>query len=171
VLTLFPGFCKGGIGKLGGELDARSEGTKAVDFVGVRDEAFYFLEVKDFRGHRIENAKRQREELPLEIGLKVRDTLAGVAGAYAKVGGTDWIERCGATLTARKGQVRVVVWIADDPPGPSEPRQKRAVRDSERLNRIKQKLAWLTSRVLVEDPLEATIPGVIAENLPGAAQR
>jgi len=63
------------------------EGTKAVDFVGVRGGSLFFFEVKDFRGYRIENTRRQREELPLEIGLKVRDSLAGVAGAYARTGG------------------------------------------------------------------------------------
>src|SRR5262249_29432833 len=60
----------GGVGKLCGELtdpdgSPRREGTKAVDFVGVLDrEKVYLLEVKDFRGHRVENKKRQERELP-----------------------------------------------------------------------------------------------------------
>jgi hypothetical protein len=160
-----------GLQRLTGTVDARSEGTKAVDFVGVHDARLYFFEVKDFRGHRIENGERQRSELPLEIGLKVRDTLAGIAGAYTKTGGPEWVERCGRALSARKSQVQVIVWIADDPPGPTEPRGKRAVRDSVRQKEISQKLAWLTSRVWVEDPRNTRLPGVSAQNLPGAGQR
>jgi len=65
----------------------------------------------------------------------------------------------------------VVVWIADDPPGPNEPKHKRAVRDSVREKQIKQKLTWLTSRVLVEDPLDTKVAGVTATNLPGVGQQ
>src|SRR5580692_8886295 len=40
----------------------RLDGTKAVDFVAVhRDSQLFLIEVKDFRGHRIENQPRLRE--------------------------------------------------------------------------------------------------------------
>jgi hypothetical protein len=167
----------GGVGKLCGELTdtngaLRTEGTKAVDFVGVLDEQkLYLFEVKDFRGHQIENRKRQVRELPLEIGLKVRDTLAGLTGAYARTGGTGWIELCGQVLAGRKHQVYVVAWLADDRVRPAEPRGKRAAYDSVRRAQIQQKLAWLTPRVCVEDPLEPGVPDVSVENLPGAGRR
>lgn len=45
------------------------------------------------------------------------------------------------------------------------------MRDSVREKQIKQKLSWLTSRVLVEDPLDGKIAGVVAENLRGAGLR
>ena len=59
----------------------RLDGTKAVDFVAVhRDSQLFLIEVKDFRGHRIENQPRLREgELAIEVGQKVRDTVAGIA--------------------------------------------------------------------------------------------
>jgi hypothetical protein len=167
----------GGVAKLSGDLtDAdgapRREGTKAVDFVGVLDEErLYLFEVKDFRGHHLENKKRQVKELPLEIGLKVRDTLAGLAGAYARGGGTGWVERCGQVLAARKHQVHVVAWIADDEVRPTEPRGKRAAHESVRLAELKKKLAWLTARVWVEDPFQQGIRDVVVENLPGAGRR
>ncbi len=168
----------GGVGKLSGELtdkkdgSPRREGTKAVDFVGVLDEEkLYFFEVKDFRGHHLENKNRQVNELPLEIGLKVRDTLAGLTGAYARTGGAGWVERYGRLLVGRQHRVHVVAWIADDRLRPTEPRGKRAARDSERHARIKQKLSWLTPRVLVEDPFELGVPDVTVENLAGAGQR
>jgi hypothetical protein len=152
--------------------DTRPEGTKAVDFVGVLDEGtLYLLEVKDFRGHGIENKRRQLQDLPLEIGLKVRDTLAGLVGAYVKTGSPPWVERCGAALAARKHQVRVVAWIVDDPLRPNEPRGKRAARSSERTKQLRQKLGWLTQRVLVEDPFDKGIPDVDVVSLPGAGRR
>jgi hypothetical protein len=165
-----------GLGKLSGELDAggtpRPEGTKAVDFVGVLDgEKLYLCEVKDFRGYRIENKERQLRGLALEIGLKARDTLAGLVGAYVKLGGSPWVEECGRVLAERKHQVHVVVWIANDAVRPNEPLGKRAIRDSTRLQQVKQKLAWLTARVWVEDPLQSeVVPGVTVKNLPGAGQ-
>jgi hypothetical protein len=109
-------------------------------------------------------------ELPLEIGLKVRDTLAGLTGAYARMGGAGWVDRYGGLLVGRQHQVRVVAWIADDRLHPTDPRGKRAARDSERYAKIKQKLSWLTPRVLVEDPFELGVPDVAVENLAGAGQ-
>lgn len=166
----------GGIRNLNGTLtDAdgtlHREGTKAVDFAGVLDgERLYLFEVKDFRGHHIENKRRQVQELPLEIGLKVRDTVAGLAGAYAKASATGWVELCGQALASRRHQVHVVVWIADDSVRPREPRGKRAARDSVREAEMKQKLAWLTARVRVEDPFESSLPDVVVENLAGAGR-
>ena len=61
--------------------------------------------------------------------------------------------------------------IVDDPPSVREPRGMRAAHDSERTRRIQQKLAWLTARVLVEDPFESTLPDVTAESLQGAGGR
>lgn len=166
-----------GVGVLNGALTGsggaqRSEGTKAVDFVGVLDgEQLYLFEVKDFRAYGIENKKRQLDELPLEIGLKVRDTIAGIAGAHAKMSGPTWVEQCGKALGSQRQQVRVVVWIVDDVLRPHEHRGKRAARNSQRTKQLQQKLGWLTSRVLVEDPLDNESPDVIASNLPGAGQR
>jgi len=165
------------IGKLNGRLTGndgkeRDEGTKAVDILGTLDgEQLYLFEVKDFRGFRIENRKRQMQELGLEIGLKVRDTLAGLVGAYTQHATHDWVDPCARALLARKHQVRVVAWIVDDPSRPTEPRGKRAARDSVRLKQIQQRLAWLTPRVLVADPLAGGVPEVTARNLPGAGQR
>jgi hypothetical protein len=49
----------------------------------IRDETPYLFEVKDFRGLAIENKQRQLHELPLEVGLKARDTIAGLLGWVA----------------------------------------------------------------------------------------
>ena len=64
----------GGLGKV--------QHTKAVDFLGLHIDLPWFIEVKDFRSHRIENKKRLTSgELAEEVADKVRDTLAGMAWA------------------------------------------------------------------------------------------
>ncbi len=60
------------------------EGTRAVDFVGLHDaRSLFLIEVKDFRGSRIENKDRLASgELISEIGHKARDTIAGLVAAH-----------------------------------------------------------------------------------------
>jgi hypothetical protein len=165
-----------GIGKLNGTLsgeagEQRHEGTKAVDMIGVLDgKTLYLFEVKDFRAHRIENKKRQTGELPLEIGLKVRDTIAGLVGAYLKHATEPWVEPCGRALVERKHQIHVVAWIVDDALRPTEPEGKRAAHHSVRLKRIQQRLAWLTPRVWVYGLHDTNLPDVVVRNLPGAGE-
>ncbi len=54
-------------------------GTKAVDFVRLENrEAVWFIELKDFRGHKIDNKHRWSAELPGEFAQKIRDTLPGL---------------------------------------------------------------------------------------------
>jgi hypothetical protein len=77
-----------GLRKLNGPLGGRHEGTKAVDAVGIRGDVPYLFEVKDFRGVAIENKRRQLDVLPLEVGLKARDTLASLLGWVALVNRT-----------------------------------------------------------------------------------
>jgi hypothetical protein len=62
-------------------LNPRDVGTKAVDFVGRKNGELYLIEVKDFRGHEVENRRRVRGDLAIEVALKVRDTLAALVGA------------------------------------------------------------------------------------------
>src|SRR5262245_28843529 len=60
------------------------EGTKAIDFLGILDDQeLYFIEIKDFRDHRIETRGRLLSgELAIEVAQKVRDSLACIVGAY-----------------------------------------------------------------------------------------
>ena len=63
---------------------AKLDGTKSVDFLGTfHERTLYFIEVKDFRGHRIENKDSlQAGLLAEEVGQKVRDSLACVISAH-----------------------------------------------------------------------------------------
>ncbi|MBX3162356.1 MAG: hypothetical protein KF773_40705 [Deltaproteobacteria bacterium] len=157
-----------GLAKLQGVLDGHHERTRALDLVGVREGTPYLFEVKDFRGFEIENKSRQLEELPLEIALKVRDTIAGLVGTRSLGRASEALELWIAALAAGTA-VRVIAWIAEDGTRPGISHQKRAARASERLGRLKQRLAWLTPRVAVTDPLENPLaPGVTASSLHGA---
>jgi hypothetical protein len=58
--------------------------TKAVDFLGILDDKeLYFIEVKNYRGDRIESKdKLLKGELQQELAQKVRDSVACIIGAY-----------------------------------------------------------------------------------------
>jgi hypothetical protein len=159
---------RAGIERLTGSLDGRPEGTKAMDVVGLQGEIPYLFEVKDFRGFSIQNKARHVSELPLEIGLKARDTIAGIVGVVSR-GGDEALPHKWVHAVKQEGRaVHVVALIAEDGPRPGEPIHKRVIRDSERMNRVKQFVAWLTPRVWVADPLkQASIPGLTASSLPG----
>jgi len=61
----------------------KCRGTAAVDILALSETDLFLIEVKDFRKHRIENKKRiQHAELADEFAQKVRDTIAGLYGAY-----------------------------------------------------------------------------------------
>jgi hypothetical protein len=155
--------------RLKGTLDGKYESTKAVDVVGMRDDVPYLFEVKDFRGFAIENKARHVEELPLELGLKARDTVAGLLGVTALGVHDDLPARWIRAVNQLGRAVNVVAWIAEDATRPGEHAHKRAVRESQRLRSVKQRLAWLTHRVWVSDPLRSpVVPGVVATSLPGA---
>ena len=157
------------IERLKGELDGTRESTKAVDVIGLREETPYLIEVKDFRGFPIENKSRQIDELPLEIGLKARDTVAGIAGLVALGDSAELPLRWLRAVRESARPVHVVAWVAEDLARPGELAHRRAARENIRLSTLKQRLAWLTRRVWVSNPLTSTtIPGVIATSLPGA---
>jgi hypothetical protein len=152
-----------------GELRRRSEGTKAVDLLGLREDVPYLIEVKDFRGFSIENKQRQLRELPLEIGLKARDTIAGVAGLVSLGNPPELPERWLRAVRDDNRSIHVMAWVAEDLARPGELAHKRAAREQERLSTLKQRLAWFTRRVWVSDSLISSMDwGVTATSLQGA---
>ena len=99
----------------------RLDETKAVDFVAVQaDSRLYLIEVKDFRGHRIENQERLREsELGIEVGQKVRDTIAGIVAAYHRGNEEDWAAgRASDGLSARRRSTSCCGWSRTFLPAP-----------------------------------------------------
>lgn len=153
-----------GVARLNGQLTdpgtgaATPEGTKAVDIVALDANALHFIEVKDFRGFAVQNAFRQETELPLEVGLKVRDSLSGVLGAYRASRRWQEVEPFARALHDRRLPVRVIAWILEDSPAGRRDRRKQSAVSSVRLGQLKSRLAWLTPQVWVDDPLQPSVP-------------
>lgn len=125
--------------------------SKAIDFVAIRqglDEALFFIEVKDFRGFRTENKSRiSNGELAIETAQKVRDSIAGLIGAWRTSGDTKTWAPYVRGLCRNRTEVRVLLWIEQDLP--KTPREKRAVSEEVLAAEIKQRLRWLTTKVIV----------------------
>ena len=154
---------RGRIHRLNGPLTEEGQGipsgTKAVDLVALhRALGLHFIEIKDFRGHAAENKHRHERELPLEIALKVRDTIAGLIGANRDAKTDGRVMPFAAALVDRRIPLRVIAWIAEDT-APAHPRQRRwrGARDQTRLTALQSKLAWLTRSVWVDDPLALAV--------------
>ncbi|HEY0137985.1 MAG TPA: hypothetical protein VGB85_28060 [Nannocystis sp.] len=156
-----------GIGKLQGELtdpvssQKRPAGTRAVDIVGVHAGALYLIEIKDFRGYEAANAYRQEDELPLEVGFKVRDTIAGLVGAHASGRNAALLGPFIRALADAR-PVRVIAWILEDKGGSAGERRKYIAMNDTRTKQLARRLGWLTSSAWVDDPLNPylALPGV-----------
>ena len=123
-------------------LHPQDVGSKAVDFVGIYKGQPYFIEVKDFRGHAIENSRRTQGALAIEVALKVRDTVAGLLGVCRADIGRPLIEPIFKQAPA------VLLWLEEDPPR-SKPEQQ-----SHMMGNLKtmlcRGLSWLNpGRVMV----------------------
>ena len=140
-----------GIQRVQGELDDHREGTKAADFIAVRDGALWMFEVKDFR-NRLADWQERRRTLALEVALKVRDTLAGVVALHRQDGAASWSRdavRCLASTTAP-----TVVAVIAKPAEVREslPSRKLGTHEAELRKRSAGMLRWLTRKVLLVDP-------------------
>lgn len=138
--------------------------TKATDLLGIFDDQLFLIEVKDFRGHRIENRDRiLKGELCIEIAQKVRDSLACIVGAYRNSHDSEHWKPFAKLLCNPEKRVKVVVWLETD--SPSHLRQRQRFGASVSMNRFKQKLKWLTSRVLVCSISGTGLPDLEVRNL------
>jgi hypothetical protein len=143
-----------GIGTLQGDLDGRAESTKAVDFVAVHDRDIWLFEIKDFRNRPIEHKVRSNE-LPLEVALKVRDTVAGIVGRHRSHATESWIAPAVARLLDHATSLTVIALIASPGPWRSLPEHKRKAIEDVVMKKTRQRLAWLTREVYVLDPSDS----------------
>ncbi len=118
--------------------------TKAVDFFGLHLGVPWFVEVKDFRGYRVENKHRLRSgALAGEVACKVRDTLAAMAWACGRAPlDPGEIGRFLRPLVNRSEKVPVVLWLEED--RPAAPASASTLAES-----IKRELGWLNAKVIV----------------------
>ncbi|MCF8245385.1 MAG: hypothetical protein K9J37_06260 [Saprospiraceae bacterium] len=128
-------------------------GTKGVDFTGIlTDSALVFMEVKNFRGYRIENKPRienGEDPLWLEVAQKMRDAVAVTIGgarnsAHLKDTWSSYLEY----LRNENKAVQFILWLEQDLP-PVEYKAKRKWEKTEiDLRRdLKRSLRWLTTKV------------------------
>jgi len=155
--------------KLQGEIDGVPQSAKAVDLVGLhQDHGLLLLEVKDFRGHRIENKARLGDDLATEVAAKARDSVAALVGASRKAVNEFPSEVIADAL--RNGQnAAVVLWLEDDT---FRDAQRAKVSLSVLNQKLKTKLSWLNVRTFAQS---SSVQGnrlddLIVANLPGAGQ-
>ncbi|MEZ4524592.1 MAG: hypothetical protein R2941_01550 [Desulfobacterales bacterium] len=141
--------------------------TKAVDFLGIYGKQdLYLIEVKDFRGHRIENRARMLTGgLAVELAQKVKDSISCIVGAYRTENNPELWNPFAKILLNISGKVKAVLWLETDLlPGSVFPKQK--VRYSVSTKILKQKMNWLTSHVLICSRSMNSLPDVEVRNLP-----
>ena len=147
---------------------SRLPGTKAVDVVGIlAAEGGCFIEIKDFRGYRIQNKKRLSSgELAIEVAQKVRDTVAGLGGAVRNESTPSVLTETGSLLLNKTKALRIVLWLEDD----TALNPKAWAEELNTLTtRIQTYLRWLTPRVLVvsTSTYAHKPPGIKVTNVPG----
>lgn len=121
------------------------DGFHGVDFVGVLNGILFLIEVKDFRGHRIENKdKFANHKLAIQIGRKVKDSIACIIAANHNSNVPIFWQPHKNILCDPQGKIRVIVWLEQD-----RPRTERDSRIQGKMfeNQVKRKLRWLTRRV------------------------
>lgn len=147
-------------------------GTKACDFAGWFDGRIpYLIEVKDFRGYRIENKRRlTQRELALEVAQKVRDTIAGIiSGCRRSDSERPWCDLAGCLTASETEREVVVILCLEDDTSLNSHRWMAELKTQADL--IKQKLNWLRVRVwaVSQSGNLHRLPGVTISNLSGAA--
>lgn len=127
-------------------------GTKGIDFSGIFEKStLVLIEVKNFRGYRIENKPRMiggADPLWLEVAQKMRDAIA------VKVGAARNSTHQAATWNAyleilknQKKQLHLVLWLEQDAPFGIQ-QKYRSVEEVELFRRqLKRSLKWLTNKV------------------------
>ena len=164
---------RNGIEKLKHPTHGGEKDTTAIDFIGIVEQSLFFIEVKDFREHRIETKSRVGEDLAREVAFKARDTIAGIVGAsrMSATPGT-WAVFV-APLPKQTASVYVVLWLEEDArfPSPTE-RRRHKHRQSVLAQELKRSCRWLTPYALVvnRDSNLCTIPDLQVSTLPAVGR-
>lgn len=95
---------------------SQCQGTKAVDILAWSGNQLFMIEAKDFRGDRINNKERiTKGELVTEVAQKVRDTIAGLYGAY-RCFNEELQPFYHQLFFGKRQQVKVVLLLEEDMP-------------------------------------------------------
>lgn len=123
------------------------KGSKAVDFICINaNYPLILMEVKDFSQGL--PSQQKFNAIPEKIGLKVRDTIAGIIGGS---GMADNPERRFFRRSFKKLNVHLrIVYFFEDLQTPARrPPQKTLVKRNVLLKALKQHLRWLTTDINV----------------------
>ena len=128
--------------------------SKAVDFVGIiNNETLSFIEVKNFRGHRIANKPRLflgDDPIEDEVAQKVRDTLEGITAAARNSTNLklEW-QRVLSFIQNESKNVEIILWFEEETHSSVSSAKRMNAKGGTVARRLKQKLNWLTNRVFV----------------------
>lgn len=144
-------------------------GTDAVDIVALADDKLLFIEVKDYRWTTT-TPKLWGAELAQKVAEKVRDTVAGLAGASRTAGEgakstiADWTA-LGERVADNQTPLFIVLWFETGSYYQSSALQrKKALSDMAQF--IKSRLGWLTTKVFVYDLTDRhNLPGLTVASL------
>jgi hypothetical protein len=155
---------RNGIGKL--------SGSKAVDFLAVFNGRLYLIEVKDGRKEEPQFRMRLKEDLFIEVGQKVRDSLAGLVGKLHMASKEELWGRFREAIL--RLPVTVVLWLElhHGPRGPSAVDELKA-EAATREEQLRTRVHWLTRRTIVTSTRmgpRPDLPGLKVTNLAGAGQ-
>ncbi len=89
-------------------------GVKSVDIIAKSSDTLYFIEIKDFREHRIKNTKRQKSgELLIEVAQKFASTVSALLGAK-RWGIVDFEPYNNLLFSSRKQLIEVILFVERD---------------------------------------------------------
>ncbi len=118
-------------------------GTKAVDFVYVDERQTWLIEVKDYRAY----PRTKSDDIWKEVGLKVRDSLAGLVAARSNA--NDPQEQTIARKALAKDELRVVLHL--EQPTKHSKLFPRVIDPSKVLAKMKQLLRGVDAHPCVVD--------------------
>ena len=132
----------------------------------------YLIEVKDGRKEEPEFRMRLKEDLFIEVGQKVRDSLAGLVGKLHMAFNEELWGRFREAILRRP--VTVVLWLElhHGPRGPSAVDELKA-EAATREEQLRTRVYWLTRRTIVTSTRmgpRPDLPGLKVTNLAGAGQ-
>ncbi len=143
-------------------------GTKAVDFAGLCNSDMVFIEVKNYRGVRIEKKEILKTgEIEDEIATKVKDTIAGIVGAarnstHQKHLFSEYL----SSIINSKNQVKMVFWIEEDLNTMTNTTFKKRIkaRKNNHIKLLRTRLNWLTQKIFVADKQNNPFGGSLTIN-------
>jgi hypothetical protein len=133
------------------------KGVKAVDFIAQYNNSLHFFEIKNFRGYGHIHANQQRvansmEVLTTEIAQKVKDSLALVVGFGRNDDTAHQLWHSNLNQLSSLHPVIVTAWIEEDLTSSVRSKRKKSELNV-KLEKLKKKLAWLTTIVTIENVL------------------